>query len=356
MGKSPLVGARKAWNLLSRSIRGLLEIFCFDGGVVSAHSQPSLGTRLAYNSRQLQIKARMNSNVDSFRPLACVVFLGIPDFAQKPVAEQARLRAHLDGVVAIAATPIVEADRIVLDSPEGAAIVVLGDVRAALDAALRARDADESGVLCVGVNRGPVTLAGSASSDSMLIGDGIDVAIIVAGFATAGKMLVSRSFCDALGIAAPTYAANFQRVGIFTDQNLRGHELFSHDSAAGSRRHRRALAYAGLACIGVLALGGAARLAVQSLAASRQPAILVFDIRPQGDIYLDGVMKGRAPAVTRLQVAPGTHAIEVRNGKYPPFVTEVSLNPGEQMDVKHSFIAPLKPKRPGLLEKLKFWQ
>lgn len=298
----------------------------------------------------------MNSKIDSFRPLACVVYLGIPDFAQKPVAEQARLRAHLEAVVAAAATPISEADRIVLDSPEGAAIVVLGDPRAALDAAMRACAASEGGPLCVGINRGPVRLAGGASNDSMLLGDGIDAAIIIAGFAPAGKMLMSRSFRDALAEAAPALAAKFQRAGTFTDRNLRAHELFSQDSAAEARQNRRVLVYAGFACVAILALGGAARLALQSLAASRQPAILVFDIRPQGDIYLDGVMKGRAPAVTRMQVAPGTHAIEVRHGKYPPFVTEVSLNPGEQMDVKHSFIAPLKPKRPGLLERFKFWQ
>ena len=298
----------------------------------------------------------MNSKIDSFRPLACVVYLGIPDFAQKPVAEQARLRAHLEAVVAAAAKPLSEADRIVLDSPEGAAIVVLGDPRAALDAAMRACAASEGGPLCVGINRGPVRLAGGASNDSMLLGDGIDAAIIIAGFAPAGKMLMSRSFRDALAEAAPALAAKFQRAGTFTDRNLRAHELFSQDSAAEARQNRRVLVYAGFACVAILALGGAARLALQSLAASRQPAILVFDIRPQGDIYLDGVMKGRAPAVTRMQVAPGTHAIEVRHGKYPPFVTEVSLNPGEQMDVKHSFIAPLKPKRPGVLERLKFWQ
>jgi hypothetical protein len=284
------------------------------------------------------------------------VFLGIPEFAQKPVAEQARLRAHLDRVVGAAATPLMDANRIVLDSPDGAAIVVLGDPQAALEAALRACVTDEEKLLCVVVNRGPVALTGGASNDSVLIGDGIDAASIIAGFVPAGKMLVSRSFRDALNVAAPACAASFHRAGIFTDENLREHELFSHDSAAAARRSRRVLAYAALACVGILAIGGVARLALQSLAASRQPAILVFDIRPQGEIYLDGVMKGKAPAVTRLQVAPGMHAIEVRNGKYPPFVAEVNLNPGEQMDVKHSFIAPVKPKRPGLLEKLKFWQ
>ena len=102
-------------------------------------------------------------------------------------------------------------------------------------------------------------------------------------------------------------------------------------------------------------MGAGARFVLQSLVESRQPAFLIFDIRPQGEIYVDGVMKGKAPAVTRLQVAAGVHTIELRNGKFPPFVTEVELSPGEQMQVKHSFAAPAAQKRRGLMERLKFW-
>jgi len=91
------------------------------------------------------------------------------------------------------------------------------------------------------------------------------------------------------------------------------------------------------------------------LAASRQPAFLAFDIRPQGEIYLDGVMKGKAPAVTRLQVAAGSHKIEVRNGKLPPFVADVNLSPGEEMQVRHSFAVPAAKKNQGLVERFKSW-
>ena len=298
----------------------------------------------------------MSSETDSFRPLASVVFLGIHGFAHKPVAEQAKLRTQVDAVVATATMQLAEADRIILDAPDGAAIVVLANPQGALQAAERAIAATADLPMGVGINHGPVKLATGERNDSRLIGDGIDAAVSIAGFACPGDLLVSRSFRDALAESTPDLAVRFHRASSFTDARVRAHELFSLDSAASLAQTRRLISFAALACLGILALGVGARWALQSLVESRQPAFLVFDIRPQGEIYVDGVMKGKAPALTRLQVVAGTHTVEVRNGKFPPFITEVDLSPGEQMQVKHSFTAPATQKRRGLLERLKFWR
>lgn len=302
----------------------------------------------------------MSSNNDSYRPRASVVYVGIPEFAQKPVAEQARLRARLDAVivagVGVGETALNEPDRVVLDAPEGAAIVVLGDPPAALAAAMRARDAGEGASLAISINHGPVKLAAGTRNDSLLVGDGIDAAVAIAQFAGIGKLLVSRDFRDALAEFAPAHAAKFHRVADVTDASVRTHEVYAEDHAIDARAGRRVFVGALLASVGILALGGVARVALEGLATARQPATLLFDIRPQGEIYLDGAMKGKAPAITSLQVPSGTHVIEVRNGRFPAFVTEVTLSPGEQMEIKHSFIAPTKPKRPGMLERFKFWQ
>ena len=302
----------------------------------------------------------MSSNNDSYRPRASVVFVGIPEFAQKPVVEQARLRARLDAAivagVGVNDGALNEADRMVLDAPEGGAIVVLGDPPAALAAAMRARDAGEGASLVIGINHGPVKLAAGARNGSLMVGDGIDAAVAITQFAGTGKLLMSRDFRDALAESAPAHAAKFHRVADVTDASVRTHEVYAEDLVTDARAGRRAIVGALLACVGIVALGGVARVVRENLATARQPATLVFDIRPQGDIYLDGAMKGKAPAVTRLQVSSGTHVIEVRNGRFPAFVTEVTLSPGEQMEIRHSFIAPTKPKRPGLLEKFKFWQ
>ncbi|MEO8103341.1 MAG: PEGA domain-containing protein [Betaproteobacteria bacterium] len=297
----------------------------------------------------------MSSESDSFSPLASVVYLGIPGFTRQPVAGQATLRRQLDDAVVAATAPLHEADRIVLDAPDGAAIVILSRPCDALAAGQRALAAAADDAFGVGINHGPVTLLAAERNDSRLIGDAIDAAMSIAGFAPPGGLLVSRSFRDALAQSAPELAGQLQPAGTFTDVHVRAHELFSLDTLAARAQTRRRLAFAALAGAGILALGVGARLAWQGLEEYRQPAVLVFDIRPQGDIYVDGVMKGKAPAVTRLQVPAGNHTLEVRHGRFPPFVTEVNMAPGEEMQVKHSFLAPATRRNRGLLERLKFW-
>ena len=61
--------------------------------------------------------------------VASVVFLKIQDFARRPATEQARLRAQLQAVVAVTASEIAPASRIVLDAADGAAVVVLEEPR-----------------------------------------------------------------------------------------------------------------------------------------------------------------------------------------------------------------------------------
>lgn len=298
----------------------------------------------------------MASVPDFATPLASVVFLVIPGFATRPVVEQARFRTHLDAAVAAAIAPIDEADRVVLDAPDGSAIVLMGNPLLAMQAAQRVLAVADATQLGVGINHGPIQLSGD-HNDARLIGDGIDAAITIAGAAPPGQLLVSRAFRDALAACAPNDAAKFRRTSTFTDTRVRAHDLYSLDVAASRIQARRRFAFAALACVAILGLGIGARFALQSIAQARLPAILDFDIRPQGEIYLDGVLKGKAPALAQLQVAPGLHKIEVRNGRFPPFVAEVNLAPGEQMRLKHSFIAPaIKQKSRTILERLKFWQ
>ena len=297
----------------------------------------------------------MSSEPDSFSPLASVVFLGIADFARKPVGEQARLRTQIDAAVAAGIAVIDEQDRVVLDAPDGAAIVVLGNPPGALHAARRALTTRTDVPMGVGINHGPVKLATGARNDSWLMGDGIEAAGIIAGFAPPGGVLVSRSYRDALIAHAPQLAEELHPAGVFTDTRIRSHELFSPDSAALRAKGRRQFMVAALACAAILAFGAGARFALQSYLEARQPAMLEFDSRPPSEIYVDGVLKGKTPALSRLPVPPGAHTIEFRSGKFPPYIVEVDLAPGEQMRVKHSFAAPVQ-KRRTLIDRLKFWQ
>src|SRR6266571_3046277 len=147
--------------------------------------------------------------------LASVVFLKIQEFARRPVQEQTRLRAQLEAVVAVTAAELAPAGRIVLDAADGAAIVVLSDPRGALR---------------------------------------------LAEFASPTRLLLSRSFREALADAAPGLDSGLFAAGVFTDAGLRTHELFSPDRHAAARRRKRLIALGATAVILIVGAGVAVRV------------------------------------------------------------------------------------------------
>jgi class 3 adenylate cyclase len=193
--------------------------------------------------------------------LASVVFLKVQEFARRPVQEQTRLRAQLEAVVAVTAAELAPAGRIVLDAADGAAIVVLADPGGALRLAERALSATAAGLpLCIGVNHGAVQVASGGRGSEGVTGDGISVAVSVAEFASPTRLLVSRSFRDALADAAPGLDAGLLAAGVFTDSGLRTHELFSPDSHAAGRRRKRLIALGAAAVIGIVGASLAVRV------------------------------------------------------------------------------------------------
>ena len=298
----------------------------------------------------------MSSTTEIFSPLASVVYLCVPAIKGKPVAEQAGLRATLEKAAGRACDQLLETERLVLDAPLGMLLVVLGNPHAALTAAQRALAADGEHVFGVSINHGPVTAAGGAGRAARLVGDGIDAVLSFGAQAPAGGLVISRAYFDALSRAAPEAAATFFAIDTYTDEQVRSHELFAQNAAEQRAAGRRLWLVTALACTAILAGGVAARSVVKSLEAARQPAMLEFDIKPQGEVFIDGAPKGKSPPLSQLQVAPGAHRIEIRSGKYPPLVSEVELAPGEQMQIRHTFTAPKPPKPRTLIERLKFWQ
>jgi hypothetical protein len=70
---------------------------------------------------------------------------------------------------------------------------------------------------------------------------------------------------------------------------------------------------------------------------SPAPALLRFAVRPWGDVYLNGKRWVTTPPVKEVQLAPGKHVIEIRNGKMRPFVQEYVFKPGDQLLLRHDF-------------------
>jgi len=67
------------------------------------------------------------------------------------------------------------------------------------------------------------------------------------------------------------------------------------------------------------------------------PAVLRFAVRPWGDVYLNGKRWLTTPPVKEVQLAPGRHRIEVRNGGLRPFATDFTFVPGGQFLLRHDF-------------------
>jgi hypothetical protein len=209
---------------------------------------------------------------------ASVVFLKIQDFARRSATEQARLRAQLQAVIAVTAAEIPPAGRVMLDAADGAAIVVLDDARAALRLAERALTAVAVGLpLSAGLNYGALELAGRKRGEGMT-GDGIAVAAAVAAFAPQARVLVSRSFRDAIAEVDPGAEAALAPAGTFTDPGLRTHEVFGPNERAPGRRSRRYGAIAVLLCAALVASG----IAVRSTMPNQRP-------------FVDAVLERTAP-------------------------------------------------------------
>ena len=252
---------------------------------------------------------------------ASVVVLGMADFAHRRAGEQATLHAQLEALTGVALQPLAAARRIVLDAEHALAVAVLEGPVAAMALAERARAAAGELPLRVGVDYGPLAGVEDPGRGPCLGGDGLDGALALAGQADPGAILSSSRFRAALDAASAAAGA-----------------------ARAQRRWRMAL-FATAASV-LVALGAGARALRPLPLPPVKPALLQFEIKPHGEVYVDGKLKGPTPPLAQIQVAPGSHTLEVRNGAFAPLQLEVTLAAAEQMTIRHEFVAPKPPPAP----------
>jgi hypothetical protein len=166
--------------------------------------------------------------------ISSVLFLDIVEYSRKPVAEQIQLKDRFNSLIAEAIRDIPTSDRIILDTGDGVAINFLGDPEDALFVAMSLRDAfapepDSPPVFParIGLNLGPVRLVKDLNSQPNIIGDGINVAQRVMGFAQPGQILVSRSYYEVVSHISEGYGKLFKYEGSRTDKHVREHEIYS---------------------------------------------------------------------------------------------------------------------------------
>ena len=259
-------------------------------------------------------------------------------------AKQAARRQQLLATAKKALAAWDQGRRVVLEAPDGLAFV--GDVppSVALDAAGIAARYAGAGALGIGLHHGRIEVVQDGGS-ARLRGEGLEMASALAACSDARAIVTSQSFREALAASAPRDAVDLRAAGEIVDEQLRKHPIFVFDAEAARERtaRRRLLAAGGL--VGLLGAGLGVRTVREYYEAARRPGIVHLDIKPSGEIFVDGQSMGSTPPVLDLKLPPGPHSIEVRSGRFPPLRLEVQLQPGEEMQLRHVFAAPQAPAR-----------
>jgi hypothetical protein len=189
------------------------------------------------------------------RTIVCsVLYAQIDRSMQLDTAQRLACKSELDDALARAARAVDADSRLILDTPDGTALCLLGQPEDACVVAQRLRQidfrslsdessgnsgghADDDGNgLKQGINLGPVRVSRAGTGALDLHGDGLDAARALAELARPGQVLVSRAYYEtvsALGTGTPDgLHITGQRVEIAS----RSQEVFELDSRRGITR------------------------------------------------------------------------------------------------------------------------
>ena len=68
---------------------------------------------------------------------------------------------------------------------------------------------------------------------------------------------------------------------------------------------------------------------------------VAVDIRPWGEVFVDGASRGVSPPLRQLNLLPGSYQITVRNPNAPSYSKRVSISPGQRsVAITHQFGSP----------------
>ena len=63
----------------------------------------------------------------------------------------------------------------------------------------------------------------------------------------------------------------------------------------------------------------------------------MLDIKPWGEVMVDGRARGLSPPLKLLQLPEGSHRIEVRNPAGATLVRDVKVSAGGRVEISHTF-------------------
>jgi hypothetical protein len=166
--------------------------------------------------------------------MCSVLFLDIVEYSKKSVAGQISLKERFNSYLSAAIHSVPVTDRIILDTGDGAAVNFIGDIEDALRTALSLRESllnETAGIeprmlMRMGINLGPVRLVMDINGQPNVVGDGVNVAQRIMGFAEPGQILMSRSYGEAVSRLSHKYDGMFHYQGSRTDKHVREHEIY----------------------------------------------------------------------------------------------------------------------------------
>ena len=166
--------------------------------------------------------------------IASILFLDIVGYSKHSVEHQHAIKEHFTSLLSAAIKPIPQHERIAIDTGDGAAICFLTNPEIALQVALVVRNRQAQHPeqipmgyqLCMGINIGPVRVVTDINQQRNVIGDGINAAQRVLGFATPGQILVSSAFHDIVAFLTTDHMNMFRSIGVRPDKHGREHNVF----------------------------------------------------------------------------------------------------------------------------------
>ncbi|MEN3365080.1 MAG: hypothetical protein V7606_2354 [Burkholderiales bacterium] len=181
----------------------------------------------------------MSDATPSFKQLnrtfiGSVLFIDIVGYSKRTVPDQHEIKELFNKLLAEAVQNVASAERIMVDTGDGAGIAFLGDPEDALFAALSLRDAidagratlGEPGFVRMGINLGPLKMVRDINGHTNMIGDGVNDAQRVMSFAEPGQVMVAHSYYDIISRFSRDYAQLFVYEGARHDKHVREHEIY----------------------------------------------------------------------------------------------------------------------------------
>ncbi len=170
--------------------------------------------------------------------ICSVLFMDIVGYTKLDADGQFGVRKHFYAAVDEELNSYSKEDIITLDAGDGMAVCYLGDPEDLLLTALglkesfnniESSDSAYHYEVRMGINLGPVKIA-ELQGEKRVIGDAINVANRIMGFAGPNQLYVSRSYFEVVSHVSKEYLKLFDFLGVREDKHVRKHEVYAISS------------------------------------------------------------------------------------------------------------------------------